>query len=535
MAHRITLPLPLPLPLRPRPPASSSPDTYFPRGQPPFSNNNKSNNNNNNNTQSTTPNSYNRSRAFSISRPHSPSHGFKPFGGGGASDFENDKENMRLRGSTDLSPIGSEDEDEDEEAESFERQANPRTWGNVEQSPFLHHGAMLPMGRREAPRPRWRKDVGPTARYNGGNEVPEDTTSMLYAPTTPPPSRMLAPDCDQFLKMMDEKLQLEPHKAVQGAATAAAAAAAADHNIPHVRSASSSYPSQGNASTRVQSPDSILRANRLSLTDLSRFSRANDRLSNLRSSSSLSELHDRSTRENQEVLQESSSAIAQWQKELRPRPSSYLQYELSESAEVLPSDSLSQQMPSSSRASPSRAVDSPGLTWQGLHAIRAQYDGVHEANLPSPTPELNSPPSYAPPSYTQHLPGKQSKRKASYFSLRSLSNISLGKRPRLGLRKWANNVYQQGSNRLRLARQKFREQAELDRKMFEAWRIQRRDRQQPRRSHRKEASPPRPRPRYGGGFPERRTDDWWKEGVSRFEAPKWMFRGANGNGVSQNQ
>lgn len=60
----------------------------------------------------------------------------------------------------------------------------------------------------------------------------------------------------------------------------------------HHRRTSSSYPSHGKASTRIQSPEPMYRQNRLSFTNLSRYGRANDRLSNLRSTLASDESYD---------------------------------------------------------------------------------------------------------------------------------------------------------------------------------------------------------------------------------------------------
>ncbi|KAL7785202.1 hypothetical protein V8C37DRAFT_394530 [Trichoderma ceciliae] len=294
-----------------------------------------------------------------------------------------------------------------------------------------------------------------------------------------------------------------------------------------LRRTSSSYPSQGNVSTRVQSPESMCHPNKLSLTNLSRFSKANDRLSNLRSTLSSDEAYDVSMSTGPpEAMEEAITAIAQWQGELRPRIVSYNKYQLSESTEVLPSDSASQQQnPSGAHlplSTPLSAKDTAALTWGSVEPIKGQFDGAHEANnrFESPNPAIRSP---CTPANQEH-PHRQSKRKASVFSLRSLTN-SLSKRPRFGLRKWASTVYQQGSQRLNLARLKWRHQARQDRRMFEAWRVR----------HRKvtqDGSPCKEKHdrSYETSSPERKVcvnEDWWRDGVSRYEAPKWMnFRGS---------
>lgn len=295
----------------------------------------------------------------------------------------------------------------------------------------------------------------------------------------------------------------------------------------HLRKTSSSYPSHGKASTRVQSPASMFHLNKLSLTNLSRFGKANDRLSNLRSTLSSDEGYDLSMNTNPpEAMEEAITAIAEWQGQLRPRVASYGKYQLLESTEVLPSDSASQQQGSSGARlpllTPSSTKDTAGLTWGSVGLINGQYDGVHEANneLESPDPIMRPP---STPANREH-PHKQSKRKASAFSLHSLTN-PLSKHPRFGLRKWASNVYQQGSQRLSLARLKWIRPARQDRRMFEAWRMRHRGTNQ-------EVSPCKEKADRNSGLfsSERRVcanEDWWKDGVSRYEAPKWMnFRGS---------
>lgn len=85
----------------------------------------------------------------------------------------------------------------------------------------------------------------------------------------------------------------------------------------YLRKTSSSYPSQGHASTRVQSPESMLRPNKLSFTDLSRFGKANDRLSNLRSTLSSDGGYDKTmSTAPPEAMEEAITAIAQWQGQL---------------------------------------------------------------------------------------------------------------------------------------------------------------------------------------------------------------------------
>ncbi|KAL7949938.1 hypothetical protein V8C42DRAFT_309018 [Trichoderma barbatum] len=287
-----------------------------------------------------------------------------------------------------------------------------------------------------------------------------------------------------------------------------------------LRKTSSSYPSHGKASTRIQSPEPVIPPNKLSLTDLSRFSKANDRLSNLRSTLSADESYDITISTTPpEVMEEATAAIAEWQDQPRPKGAPYNRYELVESTEVLPSDSASQQSPSGSRlpvTTRSSSKYARGLMWETVGPIKGQYDGASEASnrLESPNPTIQSP---CTPAY-QEAPHKP-KRKASAFSLHSLGN-PLSKHPRFGLRKWANSVYQHGSQRLSQARLKWIRPARRDRRMFEAWRMRHRGTDQ-------ESSPCKEKADRSSGIfsSERRecaNEDWWMEGVKIFEAPKWM-------------
>lgn len=225
--------------------------------------------------------------------------------------------------------------------------------------------------------------------------------------------------------MMDENLQLSRGRQEYPMVGRPAA----------TRSASSEYPSDSPASPPVVSPASTMRLNRLSLSDLSRFGHGNDRLSYLRSSSPAS-----STRQHgchPEAMDGATAAISGWQDEPRPlkRPA-YNQYELSDSSEILPSDSLSQrdsplstepQLPMPSTGRVASSGDASGSTWHTIHRIKNQYDGPGNSRRPR-SPNLASLPTPRP-----------NKRSASQFSLRSLTK-SLSKRPRLqSLRRLATN------------------------------------------------------------------------------------------------
>ncbi|KAM0250002.1 hypothetical protein ACHAQJ_008807 [Trichoderma viride] len=431
---------------------------------------------------------YNHSGPFGLSpskilsQPRSCSHDVAK---SAETDPDYDDDDVQSRKGSNSKLISVDPEEENEQHLNFDP-ANSGTWG-------------------------W-KDLKslPIPRNNGDRDDDAQDSSLLSSLTTTSP-QIISQNSDHFLKMMDD-LSLD----------ASDPTSSTKENISrHLRKTSSSYPSQGNASTRVQSPESLVHPNKLSLTNLSRFSKANDRLSNLRSTLS-DEGYDMSmSTAPPEAMEEAITAIAQWQGELRPRVASYNKYQLSESAELLPSDSASQQQSHSGAhlplPTPRSAKGRGGLTWRSVEHIKGQLDGTHETmnRFESPDPAIRLP--CAP--INQERPHKQSKRKASVFSLRSLTN-SLSKRPRFGLRKWANTVYQQGSRRLNMARLKWRHQPRQDRRVFEAWRARHR-----RMTHdgtpRKEKSE-----KNYGTFPSERkvctNEDWWRDGVSRYEAPKWM-------------
>ncbi|KAL7915731.1 hypothetical protein GGI35DRAFT_465743 [Trichoderma velutinum] len=334
-------------------------------------------------------------------------------------------------------------------------------------------------------------------------------TSFSSTITAPPPS-VISQINDHDTTMMNE-----PKHDMSGPAPSMS------EMSRHLRKTSSSYPSQGKASTRIQSPESMFRPNQLSLTDLSRFSKANDRLSNLRSTLSSDEYYDRTMSTNPLEVMEAITAIMERQGQTRPRETPYNQYELVESTEVLPSDSASQHpSPSGARLPISTCSSSKkarGLTWESLDTINGQYDGANEETnrLESPVSTIRSPCTPA----DQERPHKQTKRKASVFSLHSLAH-PLSKHPKLGLRKWASSVYHQGSQRLSQARLKWIRPARQDRRMFETWRMRHRGTNQ-------ESSPCKEKADRNSGIysSEGRvcaSEDWWMEGVKIFEAPKWM-------------
>lgn len=320
---------------------------------------------------------------------------------------------------------------------------------------------------------------------------------------------------------MDESLQLGPRREPSPSAA---------KPLRVGRSTSSEYPSPSHGSPRLQSPVSAVCVNRLSFSDLDRFGLANDRLSYLRSSSPTSSTQDaKADTSHHEVINEATAAISEWQDEPRPtNKTCYNHYELAESSEVLPCDSLSQQesahtptpeTPISSTGELGRPKDAAGRIWESIRPIKDQYDGAadsHHASSPNPS----AAPAASVATDTASLAPRRSKRKTSQFSLRSLTN-SFAKRPRFaGLRKWANKVCHGGGGRLSQAYRRWRQQHEQERRQFEAWKANRR-KQRP-------ADPLKGKPEKGfGAFSFERSrygnEEWWMEGVARYRAPSWML------------
>lgn len=111
----------------------------------------------------------------------------------------------------------------------------------------------------------------------------------------------------------------------------------------------------------------------------------------------------------------------------------------------------------------------------------------------------------------------QSKRKASTFSLRSLTK-SLSKRPRLGFRKWAHSVLNEGSRRLSLAKARWRNRQDREERSFNVRRVH--------RCQNQHAEPLKDRDgKTADVFASERclekAEEWWKDGTERYHAHKW--------------
>ncbi|KAL3955400.1 hypothetical protein ACCO45_010963 [Purpureocillium lilacinum] len=311
---------------------------------------------------------------------------------------------------------------------------------------------------------------------------------------------------------MDESLQLEPPRVPTPTG---------DKRTAHPRSTSSEYPSPGHASPRVQSPASTVCIHRLSFSDLARFGRANDRLSYLRSSTPTSSTQDANADVSRhDVLDEASAAISEWRGEpWSTKEAPYNHYELTDSSEVLPGDSLSQ------RASPNRSESANGsLSIKYQDPSEVHRDGTRTISNSQRTSTMGQLRHKAPAAPQQLHPKLLAKRPKNLHE--DQTTRQNGKRRNshyaasAGLRRFANTVYRGGSRRLSRAYHKWKHQNEVERKQFEAWRANR------RREH--PADPLKGKSEKGFGvfsFEKSRYGDeeWWKEGVAKYQAPPWML------------
>ncbi|KAG6255271.1 hypothetical protein E4U49_007158 [Claviceps purpurea] len=376
--------------------------------------------------------------------------------------------------------------------------------------------------------------LSPAHQQLGLNAV--DVDSDVYKwPAVPPPCHT-APDTPDFLKRIERALRIDD----------ADVAAPLPCKTAPVRGSSSSYPSVGQNTPRVRSPVSEHhRGNRLSFSGLSKFGRANDNLSNLQSNSpgsAASAAEDVGDISHHELVADTAAAITEWQDASKPfRKLPYNNYELAESSELFPSDSLSQQgivLPSPSTRPPTppsrvtrapeggRAMTSttttatPTSSVEALDSLGHQYDGILEARRKR-TSEIKYRPAPALDG-TSH-PLTSSKRKASTFSLRSLTRSLKKKRRLTAIRHWASKVYQRSSLRLTEAYRKFKSHHPMRHAGFSGpW--DRQQKQQPAIQARgKNDDKARGSNAVFGFERQRRSEDWWEDGVSRYRAPSGMF------------
>ncbi|KAI9167139.1 hypothetical protein HJFPF1_03263 [Paramyrothecium foliicola] len=280
------------------------------------------------------------------------------------------------------------------------------------------------------------------------------------------------------------------------------------------RSTSSEYPLSGTSPQSAQSPLSLIPVCHLSISDLSQFGKDNECLSNLCSSSSSaqsgSENADTST---YAAIADAAAVITEWQGERVISPSS------TEQATITNQGLCITQQPEHGEHGKQETPTDSGYTTERVSTStqggKCQFDGAADAN------RLRSPDagSMAQPIRSASQAPRQSKRKASDFSLRSIKD-SFTKRPRLTLQKLAATVYEQGSKRIRQAKHQWRRQADQERRDFQAWKAAR------RRDHPANVLMGKSEGGFGTFCLERSRfehEPWWHEGVCRYQAPAWMF------------
>ncbi|KAJ4131569.1 hypothetical protein NW768_005761 [Fusarium equiseti] len=273
------------------------------------------------------------------------------------------------------------------------------------------------------------------------------------------------------------------------------------------RSTSSSYPEDGIRSPNVPSP-SDSHTPLSTLGDLEKYSRINDRLSGLRSSSSSSG----ATR----VISQGSSykaltnAVGATRKLQRLPTPSYHRFEVLSSSEDLMANIIAPHNSEASHESEFSIESADGRSeMQPLRRVIA-HDRLQNE---SPSPSVKLP---------QII--RLKKRKASGISFRSISEGV--KRSRIEIKKLAVNVCSNSWDKLRQARENIKRQRKDQKKHHSVWRALRRklnpgdtikDKHEDRPSHFS----------MGNGFRRHVSEhkSWWKAGVEKYQAPEWMHFG----------
>ncbi|TXC11119.1 hypothetical protein FocTR4_00007076 [Fusarium oxysporum f. sp. cubense] len=277
------------------------------------------------------------------------------------------------------------------------------------------------------------------------------------------------------------------------------------HRAP--RSTSSSYHDQGIGFSDVPSPASDTRMPSLDLGDLMKYSRFNDRLSGLRSSSS-SSVAARVMRQGSTHRTGVDEAAAFGHLQRLPIQS-YHYFEIVSSSEDLQSNVTP---PQETMARQPSLEDTIGL--EGTYPLTRMKARI-QTQIDSPTENRHSD-SPSPPIKPPQVE-RRSKRKSSVMSLRSLTEGV--KRSRAGVEKLAHNICHNSCNKLRHAYQSVRRQHKEQRKHHSAWKTLR------RKLRPEDASKPKHEKESASFSIEqggRGTDSWWKAGVEKYHAPKWM-------------
>ncbi|KAF5721487.1 hypothetical protein FMUND_3615 [Fusarium mundagurra] len=277
------------------------------------------------------------------------------------------------------------------------------------------------------------------------------------------------------------------------------------HRAP--RSTSSSYHDQGTGFNDVPSPASDTRMPSLDLGDLTKYSRFNDRLSGLRSSSSSSVA---ARAMNQGSTHGAGVDEAPAFGHLQRRPiQSYHSFEIVSSSEDLQSNAAPAQRTMARQLS---LEDTTGFgRTYPLTPVKARI----QTHIDSPAENRHSEspsPSAKPPQVE-----RRSKRKSSVMSLRSLTEGV--KRTRAGVEKLAHNICYNSCNKLRHAHRSVRRQHKEQRKHHSVWKALR------RKLRPEDASKPKDEKASASFSIEQGkhgTESWWKAGVEKYHAPKWM-------------
>ncbi|KAM0349016.1 hypothetical protein ACHAPU_003951 [Fusarium lateritium] len=267
------------------------------------------------------------------------------------------------------------------------------------------------------------------------------------------------------------------------------------------RSTSSSYPEQGIRSPNVPSPDLDVRFTKFDLGDLTKYSRPYDRISGLRSSSDSSAICQGSTHR---ALTGAATAFGKLQR--LPTPS-YHRFEVVSSSEDLTVQASAPQNSIASQTSLEDAIE-PVVTYP-LTRVKAHSQPGGLAGRPHP----GSPsPSIKPPRVT-----RSSKRKASSISLRSLT--AGAKRSRVELEKLAHNVCRNTCYKLRQVHDTIKRQHKEPKRQYAAWKAAR------RKIKPEDAIEGKHEKRFASfsiGKGRDGEQSWWKAGVEKYRAPKWM-------------
>ncbi|UPK97121.1 hypothetical protein LCI18_008056 [Fusarium solani-melongenae] len=329
------------------------------------------------------------------------------------------------------------------------------------------------------PRRRPQEDVQP-------REIPADKPPML------PPADLLA-DQASLLRLVNDNLKL-----------ARSDSSSFDRKVEHVRSTSSSYTEQPLNPSRMQSPVSDLGNTKPCLGDLSQYSRANDRLSNLRSSSSSDGLTATTA---YQAATDAAAAMLEWHRPV----TSYHKYELMSSTEDLVPDDTTERNSGecqNSQNSSSQTILAHGTSPLKRVTANTQLDGAVE-DVYQGSPKSSVQPSQAKP--------RVIKRSASGISLRSLTRSV--KRTRRQVKKLASSAYRSGSRKFGRTYNSIKRRHVKQRKQYSAWKALR------RRLKPGDAIKGKPEKGFASFSVERSRhghEEWWKVGMNKYRAPSWM-------------